>query len=190
MSIKNNHALKIALIGASSVMLGLLPLGLSSLNANALEVNYQTQGNSFKQAPRLVRVAASRLNTNAPATYQFTIEIPAGAEQPMQAVAIHQEPNVEEIKFDLNQSEAFVGDSFAGGPLVELSSIGGEASDQVVIVFDEPVQPGSTITVSLQAKQNPHYGGAYQFRVIAFPIGENSNGLDLGSRSIIFNSGD
>jgi hypothetical protein len=83
----------------------------------------------------------------------------------------------------VNQSSAFIGNSFAGGPAVSLASIGGEQpsdSNEVTLVFDPPISPGKTVTVALKAARNPLPGGIYLFGVTAFPPGENSSGLFLG----------
>ena len=89
--------------------------------------------------------------------------------------------------FDVSESRAFNGDSFAGGTEVPISSIGGEEPSkpgEVVIEFDRPVPPGSTVTVALKAKRNPTWDGVYLFGVTAYPPGENSQGLFLGDRDL------
>ena len=68
--------------------------------------------------------------------------------------------------------------------------IGGDLStnpNDVTFVFDEPVQPGETVTVRVKAKRNPRVGGIYLFGVTAFPEGgEDSPGLYLGSGRLHF----
>jgi Protein of unknown function (DUF2808) len=53
-------------------------------------------------------------------------------------------------------------------------------------VFDQPVQPGSVVTLALQVDANPQIAGIYQFGVTAFPVGENSTGQFLGVERINF----
>ncbi|NJO94284.1 MAG: DUF2808 domain-containing protein [Hydrococcus sp. RM1_1_31] len=141
------------------------------------------------KAPRLIRAAATQVTPNAPSTYQFTIHVPKNAGEPLKAVTITQKTSPERIKFDASNSKAFMGDSFAGGPAISLANIGGsQPSDDnsVTIVFDKPVEPGNTVTVSLRAFHNPQFGGIYQFGVTAYPIGEKSEGLYLGSARLHF----
>lgn len=138
----------------------------------------------FDRSPQLIRSAANFEAPGVPRpTYQFTIRVPENAGEPLKAVTISQPENAEKIDFKVNQSMAFIGDSFAGGPALSLASVGGEQpskSNEVTIVFDRPVAPGKTVTVALTAKRNPLPGGIYLFGVTAFPPGENSPGLFLG----------
>ncbi len=176
-------SIKNGAIGASALMLGVLMQGtLSSLPAGAFDLG---GGRTFfDQSPRLIRTAAS--NTS---TYHFTIMVPKDAGELLKAVTITQKPNVERIEFDVSENRAFIGDSFAGGPQLSLANIGGiqpSDSNEVTVVFDQPVEPGSTVTVSLKAKKNPHNGGVYLFGVTAFPVGNNSPGLYLGTARLHF----
>jgi len=184
---KNNlGSTKARLLGASALTLGiLLPPTLFSVPLKAVEL---TQSKTFfDRSPRLTRVASSNTTANLPATYQFTISLPEDAGEPLQAVTITQHKNLERIKFDLNQSSAFIGNSFTGGPAISLANVGGNQSsdaNEVTVVFDEPVLPGNEVTVSLKAKRNPQAGGVYLFGVTAFSVGEDSPGLYLGSRDL------
>lgn len=176
------------LVTASTLSLGMLiSPTLSNLSANAFDLgNGQT---TFLKSPRLIRAASTQTSRSTPSTYQFTIAVPENAGEALQAVTISQKTSPEQIDFEVSDSEAFIGDSFAGGPLVSLSSIGGEKApdtNEVTIVFDEPIQPGNTVTVSLEANHNPTVGGVYQFGVTAYPVGESSPGLYLGSARLHF----
>jgi hypothetical protein len=136
----------------------------------------------FSHPPRLVRVNASQKEAYAPSTYEFTLTLPSDAGQPLKAVRIAQERNLETVKFDISRSKAFVGERFAAGPEIPLASMGGAqpAPGEATIVFDQPVQPGSTVTVAFEAEANPGLGGVYEFGVTAFPDGENGLGQSLG----------
>ena len=168
-----------ATIGASALMLGIL-LPTTSTPANAIDLG---DGRTFfESSPRLIRSATSNSSTGL-ATYQFTITIPEDAGESLQAVTITQKSNLELISFDMSESSAFKGDSFAGGSSLTLANIGGNTtseSEKVTVMFDQPVQPGNTVTISLRAR-NPQYSGIYQFGVTAFPVGQNSSGLYLGT---------
>ncbi|NER36792.1 MAG: DUF2808 domain-containing protein [Oscillatoria sp. SIO1A7] len=144
---------------------------------------------AFETAPRLIRSAASSSTSNAPASYHFTVTVPENAGESLQAVKIVQQPGVQKIEFNMNRSQAFIGDSFAGGPNLSLASTGGlpSAKGEVTIVFDSPVPPGSTVTVSVRVKENPRFGGVYLFGVTAYPEGNNIDGHFLGYGRLHFN---
>ena len=171
---------------ASFVTLGIL-LPTAFLSANAFELG--DGRTAFIQAPVLIRTAASRSTVNSPSTYQFTIEVPKDAEEAVKAITISPQENAQKINFNVSKSEAFIGDSFAGGTDLSLVNIGGSQindSNEVTFVFDEPVEPGNTVTVSLKTNRNPRIPGVYLFGVTAFPEGENSLGLYLGSGRLHF----
>ena len=175
---------KIWLVASTLTFSLLIPSTFTTVNA--FEVGEDKA--VFLAAPRLTRTAATNLSANGPSTYHFTIQVPADAGEPIRAVRITQQPNLEKIDFVVERTSAFQGDSFAGGPSLSLNSIGGAAPDsnEVTLEFEKPVQPGETVTVALKAK-NPRLGGVYQFGIEAFPSGENSPGLYLGSAYLRFN---
>lgn len=144
----------------------------------------------FAHPPSLGRVAASQSSRNAPSTYEFTLTVPPDAGQPLKAVTIAQDTNLETINFDVSQSKAFAGGRYAAGPELPLASVGGAqpAPGEVTIVFDQPVQPGSTVTVAIATNANPSFGGTYEFGVTAYPEGDNGRGQFLGYRRLNFYS--
>jgi hypothetical protein len=136
-----------------------------------------------------MRVAAYQLGKETPSTYEFTLAVPKDAGQPLKAVTIAQATNVETVKFNISSSKAYVGDRLTASSEIHLASVGGEQPanpGEVTIVFDQPVQPGSTVTVALAAQQNPSLGGVYEFGVTAYPAGENGLGQFLGYGRINF----
>jgi Protein of unknown function (DUF2808) len=168
-----------------------LPAILSQGMPQTAQVKLNNGQTYFSTSPRLTRSAASEKGAYAPSTYEFTLAVPADAGQPLKAVTIAQAENAETIRFDVPNSKAFAGNRYAAGPVIPLASIGGSQpanSKAVTIVFDQPVQPGSTVTVALEAKANPTFGGIYEFGVTAFPGGENGTGLFLGFGRLSFYS--
>ncbi|MGV2828957.1 DUF2808 domain-containing protein [Myxosarcina sp. GI1(2024)] len=171
---------KNVLFAGSLALAILLPSSFSSAKAFELGDGRRV----FSRAPILTRSATSFSAANTPATYQFTIKVPEDADEALKAVTISPKQRAKDINFDVSDSRAFMGDSFAGGTELSLANIGGSQmkdSNEVTVVFDEPIEPGNTVTVSLEAKKNPNIGGVYLFGVTAFPEGENSPGLYLGS---------
>lgn len=182
--------LKKRLFSLSALAIGILvPTVLYGNPANAFPLG---RGRTvFDKAPHLVDYTASQTGSGAYSTYKFTIKVPENAGEALQAVKIVQKPNLEDIEFDSSKSEAYVGGLFADAPSLSLTSIGGEEpknGNEVLVVFDRPVSPGNTVTVSLKAEKNPLYGGIYLFGVTAFSEGNNSPGLYLGSASIAFDN--
>lgn len=142
---------------------------------------------TFSHPPILVRASTSQLAVRSPSTYEFTLSLPADAGQPLKAVTIAQDVNIETVQFDGGRSQAFAGDRFAQGPAIPLASVGGEQppnAGEVTVVFEQPVQPGSTVTVAIPVIENPSFGGVYEFGVTAYPVGENQTGQFLGYRRI------
>lgn len=174
------------LLAVGYFTLGML-ISTPFLSANAFDLG--DGRNVFVRSPRLIRTAASNVSANSPSKYHFTISVPQDAGEALKAVTISPKKNAKKIHFNITDNKAFLGDSFAGGTDLSLANIGGSnisGSNEVTFVFDEPVQPGSTVTVSLKASRNPQGGGIYLFGVTAFPEGENSPGLYLGSGRLHF----
>ena len=71
------------------------------------------------------------------------------------------------------------------GASIPLDSVGGESlAGETTVVFDAPIEPGNTVTISVKPKRNPSRGGVYLFGVTAYPTGDNSQGMYLGSGRI------
>jgi hypothetical protein len=145
----------------------------------------------FSHPPTLIRAASSQIGVSIPSTYEFTLTVPQDARQPLKAVTITQAGNAETINFDANNSKAFTGRKLTVNSEIRLASVGGAQpanSGEATIVFDQPVQPGNTVTIALAAQRNPNWGGIYLFGVTAYPDGENGLGQFLGYGRIHFYS--
>lgn len=169
-------------LGATAALLFgiVLPSTLALLPAGA--VRLRDGRTFFNNPPRLIRSAASFKGNNIPGTtYQFTLKVPEDAGEPLEAIKIVQQPNVDTVRFNPGQTRAFRGNSFAGGPSLSLANIGGAESAQgeEIVVFNPPVAPGNTVTVSLKGR-SPDQGGVYLFGVTAFPAGAQGQGQFLG----------
>lgn len=143
----------------------------------------------FDRSPSLVRSATSNLATRFSSTYTFTLTVPVDAGFPLQAVTITQKGDAEMVHFDVGKSVAFAGDRYRAGLSLPLASVGGiePGNDkQTTIVFDPPVQPGTTVTIALEVKRNPSTSGTYLFSVTAYPIGKKGIGSFLGLGRLSF----
>ncbi len=113
--------------------------------------------------------------------YYFTLDLPADANQSLGKVTIQQQENIETIQFELDKTEAFEGTEDSKGSALNLKEVTQDPQSKTINVsFEPPVSPGTTFSISLQAKQNPSDGGIYLFTVKALPAGDNPMGLDLG----------
>lgn len=144
---------------------------------------------AFEVAPRLTRTSAIGTEPGATATYYFTIAVPPESNQSLQAIRISQVGGIESLRFDTNQIRASLGNRFAKDSLVPLTSIGGSNESGLVIPFQTPIMPGQSVTVALEVERNPNFEGVYQFGVTAYPVGENSVGLYLGTGRIDYHYG-
>ncbi|MEH2290391.1 DUF2808 domain-containing protein [Nostoc sp.] len=136
----------------------------------------------FVQPPRLVNATTTYKEVNVwGATYYFTINLPENAGESLQKVTIAQKEGSENIRYNLDDTYAFVGTRDRKETRLQLGSVINESKIRTVTVsFDPPVTPGQTITIALRPMSNPSFSGVYLFGVTAFPVGEKSHGQFLG----------
>ncbi len=137
---------------------------------------------SFVQQPRLVESTTTLKDINAwGATYYFTIDLPEKAGEPLQTVTFNQHEGVDNIRFDLDDTRAFVGTRRSRGENITLGAVTRDKKTRTVtVVFDPPIAPGQTITIGLRPVQNPFSSGVYLFGVKAFPAGTKTAGQFMG----------
>jgi hypothetical protein len=143
----------------------------------------------FSHSPQLTRAAVASIGAYTPSTYEFTLTVPQDAGQPLKAVKIAQSESPETVRFDISNSKAFLGQRLTASSEIRLASVGDEQPTnpgEATIVFDQPVQPGSTVTIALAVRRNPIWSGVYLFGVTAYPTGENGMGQFLGYGRINF----
>ena len=168
----------------------LIPLTLSALTlgflatlttVSAQAVRLADGRIAFNHPPRLVEATTLDHSSVGNGRYHFVIEVPMDAGEPLGAVVITPLDRANRIAFNLGASEAELAPAYARGPMVPLASVGGAAdnSDGLLVAFDDPIQPGETVTVTLRTVQNPR-GGVYQFEVTGYPAGDNGVGQYLG----------
>ncbi len=145
-------------------------------------------GTAFEKAPRLSPIFAIHTEAGGSSTYTFTVKVSKDAGQSLQAVRVTQLDGIKSISFRNNQSRAYLGDRVAEGQSIPLVSVGGEQESGVLIPFEKPIAPGQSVTITLQVERNPSEGGIYQFGVTAYPVGDNSAGLYLGTERVNYES--
>ena len=133
----------------------------------------------FAQVPRLERTRTTHRGVGAfGATYYFTLSIPPNAGEPLQEVTFAQETGVDRVEFLLDRTRAYRGNRRQDS--VTLGAVTADDQGMVSARFEPPIQPGERVTIGLYPEHNPSTGGAYLFRVTAFPEGEKSYGQFLG----------
>jgi hypothetical protein len=145
------------------------------------------------EAPRLLKVSGIHLEPAGVGTFYFTIYVPASYGKSLEAIRISQVPGGDRIiNLDAKQSKAVVGQRVASNSeVIPLSAIGGpedERTGALTLAFAQPVMPGTTFTVAVEADRNPNNGGIYQFGVTAYPVGDSTTGQYLGTGRVTFNS--
>jgi hypothetical protein len=162
---------------------GALTLGiLGTVFVSTVEAARLSDGRVvFDRPPTLVEATTLDQEAGFRSQYHFVVEVPADAGEPLEAIAIAPRDDAQQIHFKLDASTAQQGAAYGRGPSVSLASVGGMPEDPnaILVVFDQPVQPGETVTVTLQTAYNPS-GGVYLFGVTGYPAGDNGVGQFLG----------
>ncbi len=135
----------------------------------------------FDRPPTLVEATTFDQEAGFSGSYHFVISVPVDAGEPLEAIAIQPVDGAQSIKFKLSATTAHQGEAYASGPNLPLASVGGvpENPGDILVVFERPVQPGETATVTLETARNP-WGGVYLFGVTGYPAGDNGVGQILG----------
>lgn len=144
------------------------------------------QGTAFARSIAGVGTQSQLMNSrssfstrSAPARYFFTVYVPETA-QPLKAIKVKKILGVDDIAFRQDTSKAFIGTSTNGTPL-PLASVGGSGEENTLTVaFDQPVQPGSTVTIAVRPRRNPNTDGVYLFQITGFTTDSTAPGQDLG----------
>jgi hypothetical protein len=121
--------------------------------------------------------------------YYFVLNLPVDSSESLGKVTITPGENFTNIDFNLDETQAFIGQVNKRGEPIEIQQVNqDEATQTIEVIFAEPILPNTLFTVGLKARQNPQTEGVYLFRVHAFPAGENPVGLDLGVARLTFYS--
>ena len=177
------------LLAFSLLAIAITVIGVSFLNLQPTEaVELPNEQTAFVRSLRLTRAATSFLGkNNSAATYQFTIEVPGDAGEALKSIKIVQRNGSKKVVFQDNKSRALKGNSLSSASIPLAAVRGDSKPGEVTLVFDTPVEPGKTVTIAVKPKRNPSRGGVYLFGITAYPTGDNSPGLYLGSGRIHIN---
>jgi hypothetical protein len=124
------------------------------------------------------------------ARYYFDLELPDDIGESLQKVIIQQRTGGDEVKFEPEETEVYLGNH--RDQLQRVSAIANtdEATATITVQFEPPIAPGNSITVGLKPKSNPDYDGIYLFGVTAYPTGKKARGMYLGAGRLHFDSND
>jgi Protein of unknown function (DUF2808) len=193
MFLQQHKNIIISALGYSAILTAgiVLPASLQKPVAAAEMGQYSSVMNV--EAPRLLKVSGIHLEPAGFGTFYFTIHVPASYGKSLEAIRISQIPEGDRlITLDAKQSKVVVGQRVASNSeTIPLSAIGGsedEKTGALTLAFAQPVLPGTTFTVAVEADRNPSHGGIYQFGVTAYPVGDSTTGQYLGTGRITFNS--
>ncbi|MEO1134530.1 MAG: DUF2808 domain-containing protein, partial [Cyanobacteria bacterium J06639_1] len=156
-----------------------------------LSVTLRDGSTAFSRPPELLGASVSSNRANArSATYRFSVSVPDNAGEPLQAIELEQQRNLETIKFNLDLTRVEDSDrAILPSSIQPIPQPSGP--DKLRVTFDPPVAPGTDLEVILKARKNPRRDGIYQFRVEAFPPGESVQSHSLGyGRLHIIDTGD
>ena len=145
----------------------------------------------FSAPPQLVDSATTFSGVSVPTPkYYFTIAIPANAGQGLAKVVFQRQNSPDPIDFYPDRTEAFNGDRQNLGQSIPLqTTLWDDNTGLLTVSFAEPVAPGQTVTIRLIPHQNPDVAGTYQFRLLAFPPGDQAQSMDLGVARLQFYQG-
>jgi hypothetical protein len=146
-----------------------------------MPLSAKPQRTSFIELPTLVKAVTSIKDANVlGALYYFTIDLPAGANAPLQQVDFHLTQGLNYPNFSAKGTEAFVGDRRNQGPKIPLGMVVTDpASQTITVTFDPPVVPGQKVTIALRPLQNPS-SGTYLFEVRGYPEGSLAQNSYIG----------
>lgn len=157
-----------------SVALGLCTLALIALSASPLYAIVAGGQTYFLVVPRLVRATTTNVSASYRiARYSFTVSVPSDSGEPLGALSVGIPAGI----YTPYPGEVSVVDA-TGARLATQTTAQSDGS--LLITFQQPVDPGSTVTVQFEPIRNPKGGGTYLFEVRALPAGTNPFSYFLG----------
>lgn len=164
-----------------------IAVGCASLNGTisqsvwAVELNGQTY---FTRPPLLGNATTTRNATlEFRPTYYFTLNLPEDAGEPLGQVVINQKDGgttARLVRFDTDATRAFLGTPGDRGEALPVQTTFDRDNQTVTVTFEQPVTPGTSVTIGLRPNRNPRLGGVYLFGVTAYPSGDSASGQFIG----------
>jgi len=147
---------------------------------------------AFANPPKLLdAITTFRSIRSRGAKYYFSFSFSEEAEESIQKITINLRRGGDNINYKLDKTIAAVGAARKRTQDIPISETTfDEETQTVTVTFASPISAGTNFTVGLKPKRNPKFGGNYQFGVTAFPTGEKSQGIYLGSARLHFDDSD
>jgi hypothetical protein len=120
------------------------------------------------------------------ARYYFDLELPENIGESLQKVVIQQRTGGDEVTFEPEETEVYLGDHRHKLQPVAAIANTDEDTAMITVQFEPPIAPGNSITIGLKPKSNPDYEGIYLFGVTAYPTGKKARGMYLGAGRLHF----
>ncbi len=154
---------------------------------NALAVRFPDGTVSFDQSPRLIDAYTTFSGIRIrQAKYYFDIELPENVGEPLEKIVIQQRQGADKIRFRIDETRAYLSTHDRKEQELAIAATQDEETKAITVTLEDPVPPGSIITVGLKPRRNPDFGGVYLFGVTVFPAGEQANSLYLGAGRLNF----
>jgi hypothetical protein len=122
------------------------------------------------------------------ARYYFDLELPNDIGESLQKVVIQQRSGGDEVKFEPEETEVYLGNHHDKAEPVQAIATIDEATEKITVELEQPIPPGNSVTIGLKPESNPDYGGVYLFGVTAYPTGEKARGMYLGAGRLHFDN--
>jgi hypothetical protein len=120
------------------------------------------------------------------ARYYFDLELPNDVGESLQKVVIQQRSGGDEVQFEPDETEVYLGNHRDKGERVQAIATIDEDTEKITVQLEQPIPPGSSVTIGLKPESNPDYSGVYLFGVTAYPTGEKARGMYLGAGRLHF----
>lgn len=145
---------------------------------------------AFAKSPQLLDAMTTFRAVRARgAKYYFTLFLPPTVDEPLQKITVNLRQGADKIDYQLDKTSAAIGTVRNRTEKIPIADTTfDEETQTVTVTFAKPVSAGTTFTVGLKPKHNPDFGGVYLFGVTAFPAGEKSQGMYLGSVRLDFDT--
>jgi hypothetical protein len=154
-------------------------LTLPGAPARALELAGSTM---FVKAPWQVDLVSYNTTVGQPLPeYYFTLNLDPEAGASLAGFTFQQIRGVDrQFPFLLERTRAFLGRPRREGRPVPVKAHFNNGTRTMTLEFPEPIQPGSTVTVSVVPWTNPIQSDTYLFQVVAYPAGPDPLGSPVG----------
>lgn len=153
-----------------------------SLGAGSVQALEGVDGTDyFSEIPRLVETEEG--DTEANQYIEMTIEVPETETVGLRALVIEQEQNPQDLDITAEDVVAVVGEDYSEGAAslpLDVSFATVNDREQIRILFQRSVQPGTTISLRIDPAGTQELNGAYLFGVSALPQGDRPRDYFLG----------